>query len=66
MHIDRAIRIFRKKCDNAGILLEVRKRQHYEKPCDKRNRLKQAAVRRQEKITEEETRYMKRRPNHWY
>ena len=66
MHIDRAIRIFRKKVDKAGILQEVRKRQHYEKPCDKRNRLKQAAVRRQEKITEEETRYLRRRPTNWY
>ncbi len=65
MHFDKALRIFRKKVDRAGILQEVRKRQHYEKPCDKRNRKLQAAVRRQEKITEEEKRYMRRRPNHW-
>ena len=47
---DRALRIFRRKVDNSGILQEVRKREYYEKPAQKKQRLKNAAKRRQEKI----------------
>jgi len=32
MPIEKAIRIFRRKCDNAGIKEECRARQHYSKP----------------------------------
>lgn len=32
MPIEKAIRIFRRKCDNAGIKEECRSRQHYSKP----------------------------------
>ena len=32
MPIEKAIRIFRRKCDNAGIKEECRARQHYLKP----------------------------------
>ena len=63
---ERALRIFRKKVDNAGILQEVRKREYYEKPAQKKQRLKNAAKRRQEKIVEAEKDRMKRKPNHWY
>jgi small subunit ribosomal protein S21 len=49
MPTHRALRIFKRKCDNAGILLEVRKRQSYEKPSAKRQRLKNAARRRNQK-----------------
>lgn len=49
MPAHRALRIFKRKCDNAGILLEVRKRQSYEKPSAKRQRLKNAARRRNQK-----------------
>ena len=49
MPAPRALRIFKRKCDNAGILLEVRKRQSYEKPSAKRQRLKNAARRRNQK-----------------
>ncbi len=34
--IDRALRRFKKQCEKAGILSEVRKREHYEKPSIKR------------------------------
>ena len=49
MPAHRALRIFKRKCDNAGILLEVRKRQSYEKPSAKRQRLKNDALRRNQK-----------------
>ena len=64
MPFERALRIFRKKCMNAGIVQEVRKREYYEKPKQKRKRLKAAAVKRQQKITKENTRHLKRRPKH--
>ena len=65
MPFERALRLFRKKVQNAGVIQEVRKREYYEKPNQKRKRLKAAAVKRQQKITREETRHLKRRPNHW-
>ena len=64
MPFERAFRIFRKKCMNAGIVQEVRKREYFEKPNQKRKRLKAAAVKRQQKITKENTRHLKRRPKH--
>jgi len=64
MPIERALRIFRKKCPPAGIVQEVRKREYFEKPNQKRKRLKAAAVKRQQKITKENTRHLKRRPKH--
>ena len=64
MPFERALRIFRKKCMNAGIVQEVRKREYFEKPNQKRERLKAAAVKRQQKITKENTRHLKRRPKH--
>ncbi len=64
MPFERALRIFRKKCQTAGIVQEVRKREYFEKPNQKRKRLKAAAVKRQQKITKENTRHLKRRPKH--
>ena len=46
---DRALRIFRKKVDNSGILQEVRKREYYEKPTAVRKRKAAAAVKREAK-----------------
>jgi small subunit ribosomal protein S21 len=62
---DRALRIFRKKVDNAGILQEVRKREYYEKPAQRKQRLKNAAKRRQQKIVQEEKDRMSRRRSYW-
>jgi small subunit ribosomal protein S21 len=64
MPLERALRMFRRKCDNAGIILEVRKREYFEKPTAKRKRKKAAAIKRQEKITSQNNNYLKRRPNH--
>ena len=36
--IESAIRRFKKQCEKAGILAELRKREHYEKPSVKRKR----------------------------
>jgi small subunit ribosomal protein S21 len=42
-----AIKSFKKKVERAGILRELRKRRHYEKPSQVRNRKAAAAKRRQ-------------------
>ena len=34
------MRVLKKKVQKAGIVKELRQRQYYEKPCDKRNRKK--------------------------
>ena len=36
--LDSALRRFKRQCARAGVLNEVRKREHYEKPSVKRNR----------------------------
>jgi small subunit ribosomal protein S21 len=42
---EKALRRFTKSCERAGILADVRKHQHFEKPSEKRKR-KMAAARR--------------------
>ena len=44
--IDRALRRFKKKVQTAGIIQEVREREYYTKPSDKRREKKKAAKRR--------------------
>ena len=44
--IDRAIRRFKKKVQNAGIIQEVREREYFTKPSDKKREKKKAARRR--------------------
>ncbi|MDH3355679.1 MAG: 30S ribosomal protein S21 [Chromatiales bacterium] len=48
---DVALRRFKRSCEKAGILAEVRRRQAYEKPTAVRKRDKAAAVKRQYKKT---------------
>ncbi len=48
-YFDRMLSRFRKQVEKAGIIQEVRQREFYEKPCDKRNRKKSAAIRRHQK-----------------
>ena len=55
MPFDVALRKFRKACDRAGIVNEVRKREFYEKPTAKRKRKKAEAVartRKQERLNQ--------------
>jgi small subunit ribosomal protein S21 len=42
---EKALRRFNKSCERAGILADVKKHQHFEKPSERRKR-KQAAARR--------------------
>ncbi len=44
-NFDIALRKFKKQCEKAGILSELKKRQHYEKPCVQRKK-KEAAARK--------------------
>ena len=44
-----AFRKFKKSCEKAGILAEVRRREHYEKPTQIRKRKMAAAVKRHAK-----------------
>ena len=50
MPFDVALRKFKKACEKAGIVQEVRKRDFYEKPPAKRKRKKAEAVARARKI----------------
>jgi len=43
---EKAMRKFKKKVMNEGIIQEVRERQYFTKPCQKRNRAKAAARQR--------------------
>ena len=47
--IDKALRRFKKKCARAGVLAEVRKREHYESPSVKRRKKSEAARKRKTK-----------------
>jgi small subunit ribosomal protein S21 len=46
MPFDVALRKFKKQCERAGIVQEVREREFYEKPAQKRRRKKKEAVAR--------------------
>ena len=44
--LERALRRFKRQCARAGVLAEVRKREHYEKPSVKRKKKAEAARKR--------------------
>ena len=50
-NFDAALRRFKRACEKAGILSELRSREFYEKPTQERKRKKAAAVKRQMKRT---------------
>ena len=54
-HFDAALRRFKRACEKAGVLTELRRREFYEKPTQERKRKKAAAVKRQLKRTARET-----------
>ena len=62
MPFEKALRIFRKKCEKANVVGEVRERQYYEKPTSKRKRKKSIAVRKQKKLHQEMMLPTQRRP----
>ena len=43
---ERALKRFKKKCEKAGILSDLRKHRHFEKPSEKRKRKLNAAIRK--------------------
>jgi len=47
--LDSALRRFKRSCQKAGVLSEVRKREHYEKPSVKRKLKSEAARKRKYK-----------------
>lgn len=47
--LDSALRRFKRNCAKAGIMQEIRKREHYEKPSVKRKKKSEAARKRKRK-----------------
>lgn len=46
-HFDAALRRFKRACEKAGVMTELRRREFYEKPTQERKRKRAAAVKRQ-------------------
>ena len=44
--LDKALKRFKKECQKSGILAEIRRREHYEKPSEKKKRKAEAARRK--------------------
>lgn len=44
--LDSALRRFKKQCQRSGVLSEIRKREHYEKPSVRRKKKSEAARKR--------------------
>ncbi len=57
---DIALRRFKRSCEKAGVLSEVRRREHYEKPTTVRKRKAAAAVKRHAKKVSRESRKFNR------
>ena len=54
MSFEKALRIFRKKCENAGIKDDLRKKEFYEKPNRKRRRKANEQKRRNQRALAKE------------
>ncbi|MEE8139000.1 MAG: 30S ribosomal protein S21 [Thermoanaerobaculia bacterium] len=53
-HFENALRRFKRKCEKSGVLTELKKRQHFEKPSVKRKRkVMQARKKMLRKLAEE-------------
>ncbi len=52
---DVALRRFKRSCEKAGILAEIRRREYYEKPTSMRKRKAAAAIKRHAKKVQRET-----------
>ncbi len=48
-NLDSALRRFKRQCARSGVLAELRKREHYEKPSVKRKKKSEAARKRKYK-----------------
>ena len=47
---EKAFKRFTKQCEKAGLMSDIKKHQHYEKPSDKKKRRLAAAKRKQRKL----------------
>ncbi|MGD6858385.1 MAG: 30S ribosomal protein S21 [Enterobacteriaceae bacterium] len=57
---DIALRRFKRSCEKAGILSEIRRREFYEKPTTERKRAKASAIKRHiKKISRENSKRLK-------
>ena len=54
-YFDAALRRFKRACEKAGVLTELRRREFYEKPTQERKRKRAAAVKRHMKRLARET-----------
>lgn len=59
-YFDAALRRFKRACEKAGVLTELRRREFYEKPTQERKRKKAAAVKRHMKRVSREVSRRKR------
>jgi small subunit ribosomal protein S21 len=48
---EKALRRFTKACEKSGLMSEIRKHQHFEKPSERRKRKLNAARRKQRRLT---------------
>ncbi len=56
-HFDAALRRFKRACEKAGVMTELRRREIYEKPTQERKRKQAAAVKRHmKKLSREQSR----------
>jgi small subunit ribosomal protein S21 len=55
MPFEKALRLFRKKVDDSGLLKEVKERQQYEKPAERRKLAHSRAVKRWKKQLRSQT-----------
>ena len=53
-YFDAALRRFKRACEKAGVLTELRRREYYEKPTQERKRKKAAAIKRHAKKLQRE------------
>ena len=60
--VESALRRFKRVCERDGILTEIKKREHYEKPSEKRKRLAQMREKRIRRLKAKMARYASRRP----
>ena len=49
-NLEQAMRVLKKKVQKAGVLKELKMRKHYEKPSEKKQRMKKEAVKRWRKL----------------
>ena len=57
---EKALRLWKRKCSDAGVVQEVRERQAYTKPTEKRKKMKAAAKQRQKRDVAKNKIYKKR------